>query len=163
IRLVTYAGSSYHAAPLVLADGVNAVTTDLWMLPPRPLQGLTDLPLYLISLVDERFFWWFKASNFFIAAGSTTWTQLFAALPAAVDVVYPVAVAGVPAGDISYQVTLASLLLPDFTGITGKSGDVKTFHSSATANGTGTPSNNAELVALATQIATDFYRWQCGR
>ncbi len=265
IRLLVYTGSSYQAAPLILFDGVNAITADLWMLPPRPLQTMTDLPLYLLTLVDDRFFWWFRASALVVTGGTTTWDDLFdqiamalgvtldvdtvpaeyllpgdafnltdeplplildavcasvglrlvkqldgtyraqtaedsrdvteiqvalllagtpgldgsaggafgigtslplvddvTVLPASVEVVYPVNDSGVAAGTIAYPVTLASLLLPDFAGITGFAG-TKTFHCSAVALGTGTPTNDADLTALAEQIATDFYRWQCGR
>ncbi len=269
IRAVIYSvetpHTGYEAAPLVMSDGLNGFSTDMWMLPPRPLQTLTDLPLHLLVLVDERYFHWFRSSALLVTGGTTTWDELFeqiasalgiilevddipaayllpgdgfslvdeplplildavcasvglrlvrqldgtyrartaedsrdeteiqvalleartpgldgsaggafgigtsvpliddvAVLPESVEVIYKVSDSGVDAGEIAYAVTLASLLLDDFAGVTGFPG-VKTFHCSAVALGTGTPTNDAELTALTAQIATDFYRWQCGR
>jgi hypothetical protein len=90
------------------------------------------------------------------------WADDAAVLPDSVEIVFPVEVSGVSSGTIAYNVPLTSLALPDFSGVTGFVG-TKCFHSSAVAVGTGTPSNNAELQALADQIATDFYRYACGR
>jgi hypothetical protein len=88
IRLAVYgaSGTEYNVETLVLDDGVNAVDTDLWLLPARPLQGLTDQPLYLITLVDERFFWWFRASALSVTGGTTTWTSLFSQLATALGI-----------------------------------------------------------------------------
>ncbi len=271
IRLVTYstgATNGYQVAPLVLGDSTSSVTTDMWMLPPRPLAGVTDLPLYLLTLVDERFFWWFKTSTLTVTGGTTTWATLFAdlasalgitltvdiidaaylkpdpkftlrdeplpllldaaafccgqrfvrqldgtcrtwlatnsrdqtatnlalvptagnydvsaggvfaigtvlplvddvaALPASVEVIYPVQRCGVDSGTISYNVTLASLALADFAGVSGSSGNTKTFHASAVAGQQPTvspPYNDAELQTLTEAIARDFYRHQVGR
>jgi hypothetical protein len=76
-------------APFVLSDGVDSVATDLWMLPPRPLQQAAGAETpWLLPLVDERLFWWFRAAAVAVAAdGSTTWAQLFGSLAAALGVV----------------------------------------------------------------------------
>lgn len=67
----------YKKADLVLDDGKTTLTTQMTMVPPRPLSGWfpesTDgkLPtidldyremndLWLVTLVDTRFFWWFR-------------------------------------------------------------------------------------------------------
>jgi len=92
IRQACY-GASYRAQPLVLSqDGptgteVARVTASMWMLPPRPL---SDIPnencLWLVTLVDERYFWWHRSTGTLsITEGTTTWAQLYAALASAVS------------------------------------------------------------------------------
>ncbi len=220
-------------------------------LPPRPLTQTPDGPnLWLLTLVDDRYFWWFKGAVLSITAGTTTWSQLYAdlatalgvtidvdtipsaylkpdadlalsyeSLPTILDVVsfsvgqrivrqldgtvrawnaaaardavttqldaLPVTaklaggvyslglggsdnagvlpesvtttfrtvdtVAGVLETDLTpYAITLASLALADFPGVTGFLG-TKILHSSAIAldNGGILPTNNSELLALA--------------
>lgn len=99
IRIQVYPDDvSYRAATLVLDDGTDSgqLFADMWMLPPRPLAqsdsaGRTKwlLPrsiadngeaVYLLTLVDERFFWWQRPSTVAIAVGSTTWGQLITAI-----------------------------------------------------------------------------------
>jgi hypothetical protein len=71
----------YHSAPLVLSketkSGAGVITTDsingspevistnMWMLPVRPIQQAvtdSDNGVYLLTLVDDRFFWWNSAT-----------------------------------------------------------------------------------------------------
>jgi hypothetical protein len=81
--------------------------------------------------------------------------DLVASAPASVTVTFPR-----PDGTAAaYPVTLASLGLPEFQGVTGFPGSAL-LHSTALANapaGT-TPPNDAELAALARQLAADWYR-----
>jgi hypothetical protein len=81
--------------------------------------------------------------------------DLVASAPASVTVTFPR-----PDGTAAaYPVTLASLGLPEFQGVTGFPGSAL-LHSTALANapaGT-TPPNDAELAALARQLAQDWYR-----
>lgn len=74
-----------RAAPLVLDDGAGAsVTTDLWMLPPRPLSRIADDPgLWLLTLVDERWYWWWRAAT---VAAAATWADLYTAIGTAIGV-----------------------------------------------------------------------------
>lgn len=65
-------------------DGRKSVSTYLYMLParlitqPDPAAG----SLWLITLVDQRYFWWFSSSNIAVTAGTTTWTNLYNLLAA---------------------------------------------------------------------------------
>lgn len=76
----------YKSLPLILDDGAPAgagkITTNLYLLPPRPLAqvlGSAD-QLYLLTLVDARFFWWQKSTQVTVTGGTTTWADLFSAL-----------------------------------------------------------------------------------
>src|SRR5258707_1347925 len=58
IRQKVYASGSYVTQPLVMDDGKRKITTNLWMLPPRRLAQLPNYNgLYLLTLVDDRYFW----------------------------------------------------------------------------------------------------------
>lgn len=81
-------------------------------------------------------------------------------VPGTVTVVFPRV-----DGDDPYtvDVTLVSLAIrPEYAGVTGHSG-VKVLHSTALADATATPTNSAELIALATLIAEAHYRWLLAR
>ena len=86
IRQVVYANNSYQSAPLVLADGKRTMTTNLWMLPARPLTGIPNISgqLWLLTLVDSRWFWpTIAAATITVSGGVTQWTDLFASLATA--------------------------------------------------------------------------------
>ncbi len=85
IRPKAYASETLTALPFVLADGANSLPASLYMLPPRPLTPLLAGAngLYLLTLVDARFFWWDQAATVSVTPGTTTWAQLFAAYAAA--------------------------------------------------------------------------------
>lgn len=79
IRPLVYTGANkYESANLVLSDGVNTLTTALWMLPPRPLFQITGSnPTYLLTLVDDRYFWWQAAGNTNVDVfDATSWLAL---------------------------------------------------------------------------------------
>ena len=89
IRTEVYAGSTnYRARPLVLADGVGrTVTTDLFLLPPRPLSQCPGAAgLWLLPLVDDRWNWWWRAATVSVTGGTTTWATLFAAYATALGI-----------------------------------------------------------------------------
>lgn len=63
-------------------DGVKSVTTYLYMLPCRPLT-LADPKagsLWLLTLVDRRFFWWATCSQIDVDDGDATWENVYADL-----------------------------------------------------------------------------------
>ena len=85
------AGSHYHAAALVLDDEDGAkVTTDLFMLPARPVYRVPRRPpgsspdprldhnLFVVCLVDERWLWWHRRGRLEVIEGLSTWDNLFA-------------------------------------------------------------------------------------
>ncbi len=81
------APGKYKALPLVISDGIRSVTADMWMLPARPLATAEDgLKLYLLTLVDHRFFWWQRGADISVVEGATSWEQLYAAVGDALGV-----------------------------------------------------------------------------
>lgn len=113
IRRAAYTGTNNSAGvlplPLVLADSnddadLKKITTDLYMLPPRPLLQWDTLEqpdpgaMYLLTLVDARFWWWSKGAEIAITERTTTWEQLYAAIGTALGVT--ITVDAIPA---SYQ------------------------------------------------------------
>lgn len=65
---------------LVIADGRpgRAVTVPLYALPPRPLDRVAaGVPgLYLLTLVDDRYYWWYKSG----VIGGDSWTAVYASI-----------------------------------------------------------------------------------
>ena len=64
-----------------VSDGAYTLTTDMFMLPPRPLgetKGSLD-GLYLITLVDERFYWQFDTVQIH-PTKDTTWSAIITQL-----------------------------------------------------------------------------------
>lgn len=88
IRDVVYPGDGYEPADLVLDDETTSVTAEMWMLPPRPLgQVGEDTGLWLLTLVDERFFWWQQAAAI---EAQVSWTALYGAIGTALGAVITV-------------------------------------------------------------------------
>ncbi len=85
IRTAIGAGGS---APLVLNDGKRpSLSINLWLLPARPLAQIAGSNgLNLLSLCDQRFFFWHQAANISITDGTTTWLQLYTAIAAALGI-----------------------------------------------------------------------------
>jgi hypothetical protein len=87
IRPNAYTGNTLNPLPLMFADGIDGVSlgnfmqTDLYMLAPRPLTQIAGCEgLWLITLVDDRFFWWqFNPINLNILS-TTTWQQVLSTL-----------------------------------------------------------------------------------
>lgn len=95
IQGVTYKNGTQAAAQFVFSDSVNSIETDLWMLPPTPLaQCATGLGMWLLTLVDERYYWSGMPLDLTVNVGVTTWEDLYddiAAVLGATFVVDPVA------------------------------------------------------------------------
>ncbi len=79
-------------------------------------------------------------------------------VPESVTCVFPRTTGGI----YTKVVTLSSLAVVEFGNFVGTN-ETKHIRSSALAGGSGTPTNQAELDALATQLAEDFYKWKLGR
>lgn len=67
---------------LKINDGTRSITTAMYMIPPRPLfQVDADLSkgknLYLLTLVDVRYWWWRRNTAIYVTPGTTTWEQLY--------------------------------------------------------------------------------------
>ncbi len=91
----------YQALPLVLSDGTRSIETNLYMLPPRPVHqipGVTGEPgtgdnqtpsegqLWVITLVDHRFFWWQTSIDTVVTEGTTTWLDLYGQIETALGI-----------------------------------------------------------------------------
>lgn len=100
IRDPVYSGNGYQPQDLVLDDETTQITASMWMLPPRPLAQSPpndasflkwvlpkhfldpntnipiDEPIYLLPLVDDRYFWWQRASTTKILDDTMTWATL---------------------------------------------------------------------------------------
>lgn len=103
---------------LVLDGGPlgESVTTEVYVLPPVPI-GLTGVPpgadvsdgLYLLNVVDERYYWWQVPWPDAPIGGATTWADLYAAASEALDLDGTIAFDAVPE---AYGRPHASLHLP---------------------------------------------------
>lgn len=73
-------GVAPTARPLVLNDGHREITASMWMLPPRPIlqKGEASAELYLLTLVDDRYFWW-QAGNVAVT-NPASWSGLLSGL-----------------------------------------------------------------------------------
>lgn len=80
-------GSVSTPQPFILNDGKRSLTTNLWMLAPRPItqiQGNNDG--WLLTLVDDRYWWWQTNSNITVNLGTTNWTDLYSSIGTALGV-----------------------------------------------------------------------------
>jgi hypothetical protein len=97
----SYRPTAYNALPFVMDDGqVNVVnkastpksiTTNLYMLPPKPLaQPLAGSDpmngMWLLTLVDDRYFWWQRTGSITVDEGTTTWADLLTAILTALGI-----------------------------------------------------------------------------
>jgi hypothetical protein len=63
------------------SDVQSQIQTQMWMLPPRPLHWYPGNDnLYLMTLVDQRYWWWCQdTGNLTVTEGVTQWADLYAA------------------------------------------------------------------------------------
>lgn len=103
LRDLAYAGGELVPLTLRLDDGIvtggnntivnlyepDGIKTDLYMLPPMPLAQcsphlVTDRMLYLLTLVDVRYFWWNESADIIVTGGTTTWEDLITSVGTAI-------------------------------------------------------------------------------
>lgn len=79
-------------ADLIITDGIQSITTTMYPLPLIPLHRVTTdtLGLYLLPLVDERYFWWGKHGTITVTEGTTTWAGLYGEIATALDILLTV-------------------------------------------------------------------------
>lgn len=109
IRLLAYANQRFKSLDFVMEDGWynTPITTKLWIQAARPLS--TAAPggnaLYLLSLVDDRYFWWETSLQYDVNPGTTTWANLYTSIGTALGVTITPdtinAAYGTPTGDYS--------------------------------------------------------------
>ncbi len=88
IKALAFDEAGYQSLPLVIDDSNYSIETDLFMLPARAMAECgvaTNEELWLITLVDERYFWWFKAENISIA-DETNWEVVYSTIGSALGV-----------------------------------------------------------------------------
>lgn len=130
----------------------------------RRLDGTvrTQNPTTAKASQDAQLATWTKEKGGqYLFSAATKPNDLTALVPAQVLVTFPSLPAAAPApadAPFTEMITLASLALPEFAGVTGHAG-TKLIHTTAVYDGT----NAAEVLALARQVARDFYRWRLGR
>lgn len=82
-------GTTYTSQTLILDDSRTGkkISPKLYMLPPRPLAQIAGKNgLYLLPLVDPRYFWWEVAASVVVTAGTTTWAGLISSIATALGV-----------------------------------------------------------------------------
>lgn len=80
---------------LILSDGTRTLTAPLYALPPRPLFAVPGAgQLYLLTLVDDRWRWWWLANTISLTAGTTSWATLLATIGTALGVTITTAIHG---------------------------------------------------------------------
>ncbi len=78
-QVQTDGNRSSQAATLVMADGTGDVSVSLWMMVAGPLQQVGDgANVWLLTLVDARYWWWGTPLSLSVNAGVTMWAQLYA-------------------------------------------------------------------------------------
>lgn len=82
LRAVCFVDGSPVAQTWRFDDGTTAVETELYMLPAVPLAQPDPSPgsLWLVPLVDRRYFWWHTTQVADLGGDVATWEDLYASL-----------------------------------------------------------------------------------
>lgn len=103
INSVVYPGGGGNTTgTMALSDGTNTLSTSMWMLPLRPIsqvapdaasqlkwilpKSISGEPCYLMTLVDDRYFWWQRSGSVTLTVGTTTWANLISDIATALGV-----------------------------------------------------------------------------
>lgn len=93
LRNLSYSGAgTIRPLELLMRDESGTeVRTNLYLLPPRPLftnkrSSISESDLWLLTLVDQRYFWWEASSAITVTEGTTTWAQLISSIGTALGV-----------------------------------------------------------------------------
>lgn len=84
-----YAGSRANANKFAIFDDVQnwGFSTPMYMLPPRPLANFTgSSSLWLVTLVDERFYFHWRSTGILSIDSDTTWSDLFTSLGSSLSI-----------------------------------------------------------------------------
>lgn len=77
IRPQAFASNRLNPLPFVMSDGVRSITTNLSMLAARPLASCGAPSLWLLTLVDDRYFWGGQLGT---ATASGSWSSWFSSV-----------------------------------------------------------------------------------
>lgn len=62
----------------IIAPLLPPVVASLYMLPPRPLHQIAGMNgVYLLTLVDQRYYWWYANSGIQPIQSGTTWSDVY--------------------------------------------------------------------------------------
>jgi|ERR1019366_5951797 hypothetical protein len=90
------------------------ISTPMLMLPPVPLAKILNvapqLPLWLVPLADERLRFWECAAAIEVVEGTTSWTELYAAIASALGI--SISVDAIPAAYLKPSAGLAAAYAP---------------------------------------------------
>lgn len=102
-------------------DAPERLEVDVYLLPPTPLSSveLTEEPgdinnLFLITVVDERYYWWNKATPLLEFTDETTWTDAFDKVETALDITLTVDTIDAKYLRASPQLNLSYEVIPPF-------------------------------------------------
>ena len=75
---VNHPQNGYRSKSLYIRTNANEATFDMWMLPPRPLfDSYKKKGLWVLPLVDDRYWWWYHTAGTFRFKSCTTWEDLY--------------------------------------------------------------------------------------
>lgn len=84
IRPIVFPGDGEPDPALLLLDSSLTfnIQPSLYMLPARPLAQIAGLNgVYLLTLVDQRYYWWSHSTELLtITEGTTTWANLYSSI-----------------------------------------------------------------------------------
>lgn len=107
-------------ADLFLSDGTRSITTAMHMLPARPLSASIGEDLWLVTLVDDRFYYWLTKSD--LSSTYDTWDEIIDAVGVAMGTTaidhrdVPFGYWGGPSGDLFFYSGEYPALLLDQIG-----------------------------------------------
>lgn len=75
---VNHPQNGYRSKSLYIRTNANEATFNMWMLPPRPLfDSYKKKGLWVLPLVDDRYWWWYHTAGTFRFKSCTTWGDLY--------------------------------------------------------------------------------------
>jgi hypothetical protein len=84
-------GGAYNPIPLVLDtsdSGGERLNVSVYLMPPVPLSGMRGVNgLYLMTVVDQRFFWWYNYVGLLQITSGWTWTSLYSWVASSIGIV----------------------------------------------------------------------------
>jgi len=75
---VNHPQNGYSSKYLYIRTNQNEAKFKMWMLPPRPLfNSYKKKSLWVLPLVDDRYWWWYHTTETFKLKSCTTWEDLY--------------------------------------------------------------------------------------
>ncbi len=95
IQKVVLKQGGQESGKFTFKDGTNAIVCDLWMLPSTPLaQCAENAEMYVLNLVDDRYYWWGQYVNFQSETEISLWEDLYENIAASIGT--PITVDPIP-------------------------------------------------------------------